>query len=389
MRPGTPKFNGSRLRSAREARGLSGAALAELVNVSRSAISQYERGVQTPSPQNVQEIANKLNLPPKYFLQQSIQSNQTAVFYRSFSAALKSARTRSQRKLDWLHEIVDHLEQLIELPNVNLPEIELPDDVLSVTSDEIENIAKKTRRFWGLGDGPISNMVQLLENNGIIVSRQFLDSLKLDAFSNWNVESHRPFVVLGSDKGSAVRSRFDAAHELAHLILHKDLAEKDLKNASIFKAIERQANEFAGAFLLPSTTFLSEVFSFTPEGLLTLKKRWGVSVGLMVKRSSDLGAIDDDSTRKLWMRISKRGWRKKEPYDDEILPESPNILSKCFQLLIDSGIGVRDSILARLPWHWRDIEEIASLRTGLLSPPNDEVASQENQPRIIKFPNLG
>ena len=60
MRPGTPGFSGSRLRSAREARGLSGAVLAELVEVSRSAISQYERGIQTPSPKVVQEIADKL-----------------------------------------------------------------------------------------------------------------------------------------------------------------------------------------------------------------------------------------------------------------------------------------------------------------------------------------
>ena len=195
-------------------------------------------------------------------------------------------------------------------------------------------------------------------------------------------------MVLGSDKGSAVRSRFDAAHELAHLILHKDVSEKDLKNASRFKTIEKQANEFAGAFLLPSTTFLSEVFAFTPEGLLALKKHWGVSVGLMVKRLSDLGAISDDSTRKLWMRISKRGWRKKEPYDDEILQESPKLLSKCFELLIESGIGARDSLMARLPWHWKDIEEISSLRSGLLSP-NNEVSSQENQPRIIKFPHHG
>ena len=389
MRPGTPGFNGSRLRSAREARGLSGAALAELVDVSRSAISQYERGIQTPSPKIVQEIANKLNLPPKYFLSLTIPNNQTPVFYRSFSAALKSARTRSQRKLDWLHEIVDQLEELVELPNVNLPKIELPDDVLAMTSDDIELIAKQTRRFWGLGDGPIGNMVQLLENNGVIVTRQFLDSLRLDAFSNWNLESGRPFVVLGSDKGSAVRSRFDAAHELAHLILHKGLSEKDLKNASRFKTIERQANEFAGAFLLPATTFLSEVFAFTPEGLLALKKHWGVSVGLMVKRSSDLGAIDSDSTRKLWMRISKRGWRKKEPFDDEILPESPNLLSKCFELLIESGIGVRDSLMARLPWHWKDIEEISSLQPGLLFPSNNEGSSQETNPRIIKFPHHG
>ena len=64
-----------------------------------------------------------------------------------------------------------------------------------------------------------------------------------------------PIVVLGSDKGAAVRSRFDAAHELAHLLLHSKFDEKDLKNATRFKQIERQADRFAGAFILPATTF--------------------------------------------------------------------------------------------------------------------------------------
>ena len=68
MRPGTPGFSPHRLKAARQARGLTGAALAELVSISRSAISQYERGIQTPSPKVVQEIADKLNLPAHYFV---------------------------------------------------------------------------------------------------------------------------------------------------------------------------------------------------------------------------------------------------------------------------------------------------------------------------------
>jgi len=385
VRPGTPGFNGERLRSAREARGLSGAALAELVDVSRSAISQYERSVQTPSPKVVQQISDKLNLPPLYFLTSTMPAN-TAVFYRSFSAALKSARTRSERKLEWLHEIVWHLEQKVELPSLNLPKLNLPDDVLSIELDDVDDLAKETRRFWQLADGPISNLVRLLENNGVVVSRQFLDSNRLDAFSNWNVNSERPIVVLGSDKGAAGRSRFDAAHELAHLVLHRNLTEKDLKNSVRFKQMERQADRFAGAFLLPRTTFLSEVVAFTPESLLTLKERWGTSVGLMVKRSSDLGAIDEEASKRLWMRISKRGWRKKEPLDDKLQPEVPGLLSKCFELLVEADIGGRDSLMAQLPWHWKDIEEIATVKSGLLAPA-DQHERVQHQPRIIKFPS--
>ena len=387
MRPGTPGFSPHRLKAARQARGLTGAALAELVSISRSAISQYERGIQTPSPKVVQEIADKLNLPAHYFVTPKESGGQTAVFYRSFSAALKSSRTRLERKLEWLHEIVFEIESLIEFPKVNLPSFDLPSDVLNLTDDKIEELAKQTRRFWNLGDGPISNLVLLLENNGIVISRQFLDSMKLDAFSNWNEKTARPIVVLGTDKGAAVRSRFDAAHELAHLLLHSKFDEKDLKNAARFKQIERQADRFAGAFILPATTFLSEVVSFSPEALLGLKKRWGASVGLMAKRSSDLGAIFEEEATRLWMKISRRGWRKKEPYDDTIEPEEPKLLEKSFRVLIESNTGARDALMAKLPWYWRDVEELSSLPSGLLAPTGSK---KENfSPRIIKFPQTG
>ncbi len=48
---------------------------------------------------------------------------------------------------------------------------------------------------------------------------------KIDAFSVWY--DAKPYIFLSSDKGSNVRTRFDMAHELGHLIMHADYFQDD------------------------------------------------------------------------------------------------------------------------------------------------------------------
>lgn len=385
MRNGTPGFRPERLRSAREARSMSGAALGELAGVSRAAISQYERGEQTPSPMVLQRIADAMNLPQQHFLA-TIHRVDAPVFYRSFASALKRSRLRAERRLEWLQEIVDHLGSSIEFPVLNVPDLSSP-DVLQLTGDEIDDIATKVRRHWGLGDGPISNMVRLAENNGVVTARQFLDSDRLDAFSYWPDHEKHPLVVLSTDKECAVRSRFDLAHELGHLVLHRHIRSKQLTSKVDFKQIELQANRFAGAFLLPAKSFLGELYSLTLDAFLAQKKRWSTSVALMVRRCEDLGVLNEDLAHRLWINLGRRGWRRREPLDDELEIEQPLFLTRCFELLISTGPTARDALLSELPWSAPEIEELVGLPQGLLKRPDEGVSAIN--PRIIRFPGVG
>lgn len=386
MRVGTPEFKGERLKAAREARGLSGAALSELTSVTRSALSQYERGEQTPSPLVLHEIANALNLPPQHFCVEMEQVS-APVFYRSFASAQKRSRVRAERKLEWVNEIVAELATMVEFPKPQLRCLPETRDPLLLTMDEIDDLATETRRAWGLGDGPISNLVRLAENKGILVVRQFLDSDRLDAFSYWQDQSQNPVVVLSTDKDCAVRSRFDLAHEIAHLVLHRSIQQRQLKNKDDFKLIEAQANRFAGAFLLPAKTFLRELLSQNLDAFLALKSRWQSSVALMVKRCSDLGAINEDASTRLWKNIGRRGWRKREPLDDVLEIEEPQFIGKCFELLIAGVPSNRDQLLSQFTWSGKEIEELLGLKEGSLvaAPENDEPIA----PRIIRFPQTG
>ena len=128
----------------------------------------------------------------------------------------------------------------------------------------------------------------------------------MDALSfSWDGQ---PFVFLNANKDKGDRSRFDAAHELGHLVLH--CHEESLQKAEI----EKEANAFAGSFLLPAQQFRSEAPN-RPDfaTLVRLKQRWKVSIGAMVVRSRQLGLYSDWQYRHAYTQISKKGWRMDEP----------------------------------------------------------------------------
>lgn len=117
-----------------------------------------------------------------------------------------------------MNDFVGTLEEHVLLPELDIPQASNVD--LS-NLDEIEEAAETVRSAWGLGVGPLPHVVRELERHGIMVARVSTSKHEVDAFS---VKfPGRPIVILGVDKAVTARSRFDAAHELAHLVLHSDL----------------------------------------------------------------------------------------------------------------------------------------------------------------------
>lgn len=148
----------------------------------------------------------------------------------------------------------------------------------------------------------------------------------MDAFSEWRNGDESPFILYGADKGSAVRSRFDIAHELGHLMLHRGLDPQTFAEPATHKRAEMQAHRFAGALLLPKLAFAREVFAATLDTFLRLKPRWRVSVATMIHRAGDLGLVGREQAKLLWIYLNRRGWRKHEPLDDDLPVEAPQLL---------------------------------------------------------------
>jgi Zn-dependent peptidase ImmA (M78 family)/transcriptional regulator with XRE-family HTH domain len=369
-------FSGRRLLEAREARGISRTELAQRLGVSKQAVSQYEKDQRSPSGDVLFRMARNLSVPLHFFMERETARTTGTVFFRSMAAATKSARETAKRKYVWAKDLVGYLREFIEFPRVNFPSPAVPADPIALTDEDIERIATETRRFWGLGDGPISNVTWLLENNGAIVIRQDFDVKTLDAFSEWDMEEHTPYFVLGAGKTSAARSRLDAGHELGHMILHRHA--KSIGSA-MFRLVEDQAYRFAGAFLLPAPTFQVEVVpSF--RSLVLAKAKWRVSVAAMIKRMAHLGLISPIREQRLFANLSRRGWRTKEPLDDELEVEEPRLIKRSLDLLTAKGVIRPDDLKSRLGLYIEDIENITGL-TGYFA----QGPEVPEFPKIIRF----
>jgi Zn-dependent peptidase ImmA (M78 family)/transcriptional regulator with XRE-family HTH domain len=371
MKINSPSFCGPRLREAREARALSQVALSDLLGVSAPSVSQYESDDQTPSPVVMARICEKLSLPPQFFMTPRRTNRTAELFWRSRSAATKRAREAHERKYDWFRDIVSLIATYLEFPSPNILNVSPPEDPTTITNAEIESIATRTRRHWELGDGPISNLVWLIENNGGVVVRGELGDQSLDAFSDWDGEvSGRCYIFLGSDKESAARSRFDAGHELGHAILHRNVPARLRRRPEILKLIEDQANYFSGAFMLPAATFPSEVFGPSLDALLHLKPRWRMSVGAMAARLRNLSIIGEDRYRQIRIGMSRKGWPRREPLDDVLEVEEPRLLKRSIDLLLDKGVLSGEELELSTMIRPADIEKLLGLPAGYLDEPS-------------------
>ncbi|WP_031549434.1 helix-turn-helix domain-containing protein [Parvularcula oceani] len=358
-------FIADRLTEARRARGVTAADLAGMIDVSPTSISKYENGHQTPRRDVVDRMAATLRLPSDYFYRATLSSDQRPVFWRSKLSAQTGDLERAKVRLEWLKEMIDYLSSFFDYPALSLP-IGEDRDALTIREDEIETLANTVRSFWSVQPGPLPDCVEKVEESGVLVSRIHVHAEKVDAFSQWSDRYDVPFIVLSRDKASAVRQRFDLLHELGHVLMHKNVTQKQMNNKATYKLIEGQADKFASYMLMPEQAFISELYAPTLDAMLSLKERWGVSVGAMIMRCKSLDLLDDASAKRLWMNYTRRGWRKGEPYDSSMAKEEPLLIRRGFEMLLSEGIQSVADIRKALPFPADDLEELADLESGTL-----------------------
>jgi Zn-dependent peptidase ImmA (M78 family) len=164
--------------------------------------------------------------------------------------------------------------------------------------------AAALRAYWGIGVRPISDLVRLIEAKGVRVFSLSEQTKNVDAFSYWRGDT--PYVFLNTFKSSE-RSRFDAAHELGHLVLHRHGARPG-------RDAEREADQFASAFLIPREDLLGHlprVHSLAQ--LVAAKERWGISVSALARNAFEAGLISDWHYREMCKAMSVNGYRSREP----------------------------------------------------------------------------
>jgi len=366
-------FNPKRFREARLVRGLSIVDVATLIGVSKQAVSQYELGEAVPKAATMMAIVNALGFPRTFFYRDYKEQYLGNTFFRASTSATKKLREVQYNKAQLVSYIFNYLERYIDFPKFNLPNIQKFDG-LGWSRDTIEHLAMEARESWGLGELPIPNIVNLIERNGVLVCSFDMDAKNMDAFCQ--PRQGRPIIVFGNDKQSAVRRQFDGAHEIGHLLMHKDeVYNQDYLTKDEFSKMEEQANRFASAFLLPANAFENSIKSTSLEAYIELKKYWRVSIGAMLYRSRDLGIISDSRYTSLIKQMSMKKMRVKEPFDDVIPVPEPQILRRSIEMLLDNGVKNVQQIVQEIGMSGEMIEMLCGLSKNRL-------LYQDNEPKL-------
>ncbi len=380
------RFNGERLKQARIYRGLSINDLAEILDVSKQAISQYEKSEISPEFNKLSLIVNNLNFPPEYFFQcDSFDVETTTTYFRALISTNKINRLQQITKLKHLAIIHEVLTKYIEYPLFDISH------KINIDNKSIEDFTSDLREQWGLGIDPIDDMAYLLEKNGIIVTSYTTETNNIDAYSQKITINgkDRFIVVLSNDKLSATRTQFDAAHELGHIFLHNWGIDLEELSKEEFKEIENQANEFAASFLLPKESFIRDV-SLYPKDLnyyIELKRKWKVSISAMIIRAHRLDVLSFNQYQYLMRQMAFKGWRNKEPLDGVIMKPQPTLLSKSIDMLLANNIFTVKSFLDELaqntlPLKPEDVELLLNLKKGTL-----KIEPISKETNILKLKN--
>jgi len=365
------QFNGERLKKARIYRGLTVAELAERVECQRQTLSMYEIAKSQPADDEiVKKIAQELNFPVKYFYEHTPSLISGTVYFRSLLTTSKKYRSEQMIKMDFLSQVFSFLQDYVEFPTHE--PLDLPENISP------EEAATALRKAWNLGQEPVDNLVSIVEQHGILVTSFSTSTDDVDAFSELVEvgDTSTYLIAYSSNKTSASRIHFDIAHELGHIYLHEWSEDIEELSKDDFKAREREANEFAAAFLLPKESFKKDALH-GPQTIAyykQLKKKWKVSIAAMIRRAEKLGVMSMVEYQTLIRIMQRRGQRKEEPLDDVLMTANPALLKTSVLMLLQENVFTPREFMDELSSVYElsinpeEVEYLLDLPAGTLTP---------------------
>jgi Zn-dependent peptidase ImmA (M78 family)/DNA-binding XRE family transcriptional regulator len=298
-----------RLKSARIMAGLSLHDLAEKLEnrVTRQSLHKYEKGDFMPDSEMIGYLCDALGVRPDYFFRKEVVEIGEIDFRKRQRFPVKDRKSLEEKTKDVLSRYLE-LEEILNIPTDF--SISYKDRPIQSNSD-VEDLAKDLRSKWKLGNDPIFNLIELLEDNKIKVI-EIESSDGFDGLSTWANNGKIPVIVLNKTETKSLdRKRFTALHELGHLIMNLGgLTDKQK---------EKYCNYFAAAMLLPEDTLYKEVGKNRSKILLPeigpIKQQYGISIQAIAYRMKDLGVISESYFKQFMFFISQSGYKTEEPFE--------------------------------------------------------------------------
>ncbi len=330
------------VRLVREARGWAQHDLAKAAGISQGFVSKIEKGLLPLTSEYLEKVAVALAVPAELLRTPEPDGGVevTCLHHRRRSSVMSVTTMRAIEGLTHLTRLsVDGLSADVGELVPNRAVTRMPADRHGGPAA----VAAAVRRAWDVPDGPVDDLVGLIESAGVRIMRRDLGTTAQDAVSTWPA-GQSPLILLNRGLPPD-RERFTLAHEVGHLIMHELPSDEQ----------EKEANRFAGEFLAPAKDFEPLLRGLTVRQfpkLAELKMEWKISMAMLIQRAADLDCISASQFKSFRIRLNQYGWSKHEPGD---LPaEKPRHVARLVE--------------AQLDRHAHDVDAVAGIALMLPEP---------------------
>ena len=383
-------FNGDKLKQLRLLYGMTRKELATRLDITEQAVWQFEKNETSPKTSVKLKMTNLFGVRSDYFSQVTSNSNfdMTSVAFRNEAENTRKATDIQEAYLNALDSLVVYLESMVTIPNQKI--IELVGTLSQKEQDNanLEKIALFAKEFLEISDDN-SDLLYQLEKSGIYIFERNMANNE-DAYSIWS-NTNRPFIILGIGK-TAVRRNFDLAHELGHLLLHRNIDFSTLSKDEFLEK-ESEANNFASYFLLPKEEFCREMTNLVgkrvsnPDNYIDLKRKYSVSIQALEYRAFKLGLISPSQHGYFYRLINKNHYKTFEVLDDKIIVKRPSKVRSMLNTILSNLLTV-DSLFSALKVDERFLSHLLSIQSQFFDKYKKTTSDEERFDNIIHLKNF-
>lgn len=295
-----PRQVGRRLQEARRTRGLTQQDVADRMGMARTTITAIEKGERRVQPGELMRFATLYGRAIEEFLRQGEPVEAFTAQFRT--AVVQGSPTESElsKAVGELQRLCDDYLELERICGAPLPDRYPPPYPVTHLAPEAagEDIAGRERNRLGIGDGPLLNLRERLENDvGLRIFSLELPSKVAGLFA---YTEQLGGCIAVNRKHPEERRRMTLAHEYGHFLSNRFVMEVTLlRGYQRTPARERLAEAFARNFLMPADglrrcfhdVLQSRYGKVTYADLLTLAALFGVSFQAMVLRLEELRLV--------------------------------------------------------------------------------------------------
>lgn len=318
---------GAVLETARRACGLTQEELAEAAQVTQAALSRYENDLRAPEPEVLARLATALGVTEAFLTHAGRVRGGMAIdaHMRRYKTAKATLWRRLEARLNMYRMHASLLFEEVSLQaEQRVPRL----DPIDTTPADA---ARMVRMQWRMPVGPVRSLVRWLEAAGCLVVEEDFGTARVDGLSQW-IDDHP--IILVNERAPTDRKRLTLAHELGHLCLHSVEVSEDM---------EREADEFAAEFMMPSAIIGTQLRTLKLGKLHDLKREWGVSMQALIERAHQNKMLTPSQRTNFYKTLSAKGWRTREPLSEELPPEKPALPASIAVALQAKGLTAKET----------------------------------------------